>query len=236
MDAAFNLDSFVDSLKKRLEPPVRDHLKNVYSALAISTLAAAVGGYMHLFTDLLQGSFLTTLLSLGLLIALFTVQDNGKNQHIRLGILVGFAFTTGLGMGPLLDIVVSVDPSIVLTAFLGTCIIFTCFTLSALYADHGRWIYLGGTLMSMLTTMSLLALANIFLGSLLLFELHLYLGIFLMCCFVLYDTQLIIEKRKHGDKDYIRHSIDLFIDFVAIFRRLLIILTQKESGKREKRN
>ncbi|CAN7990221.1 unnamed protein product [Ixodes hexagonus] len=204
MEATFNLDSFWSSFNNRLEKPVRDHLKNVYSCLAISTLAAAAGGYVHLFTDFLQGNFMTTLLSLGLLVALFTVQDNGKNQHIRLSILVGFAFTTGLGMGPLLDVVVSVDPSIIATAFVATCAVFACFSLSALYSDHCRWIYIGGTLMSILSMMFVLSLANIFFGSYMLFQMHLYLGLMLFCFFVLYDTQLIIEKRKRGERDYIR--------------------------------
>ncbi|CAN8023635.1 unnamed protein product [Ixodes persulcatus] len=236
MEATFNLNSFWNSFSNRLEKPVREHLQNVYSCLAISTLAAAAGGYVHLFTDFLQGNFLTTLLSLGLLVALFTVQDNGKNQHVRLSILVGFAFTTGLGLGPLLDVVVSVDPSIVATAFVATCAVFACFSLSALYSDHCRWIYIGGTLMSILSMMFVLSLANLFFGSYLLFQMHLYLGLILFCFFVLYDTQLIIEKRKRGERDYIRHSVDLFIDFVSIFRHLLAILTQKESSRREKRN
>lgn len=236
MEATFNLNSFWNSFSNRLEKPVREHLQNVYSCLAISTLAAAAGGYVHLFTDFLQGNFLTTLLSLGLLVALFTVQDNGKNQHVRLSILVGFAFTTGLGLGPLLDVVVSVDPSIVATAFVATCAVFACFSLSALYSDHCRWIYIGGTLMSILSMMFVLSLANLFFGSYLLFQMHLYLGLILFCFFVLYDTQLIIEKRKRGERDYIRHSVDLFIDFVSIFRHLLVILTQKESSRREKRN
>ncbi|XP_050050197.1 probable Bax inhibitor 1 isoform X1 [Dermacentor andersoni] len=229
MEATFNMNAFVNSFNNRLEKPVRDHLKNVYSCLAISTLAAAAGGYVHLFTEFLQGNFLTTLLSLGLLVALFAVPDNGKNQHVRLAILVGFAFTTGLGMGPLLDIVVSVDPSIISTAFLATCAVFTCFSLSALYTDHCRWIYIGGTLMSVLSIMSLFSLVNLFMGSFFLFQTNLYLGVALFCGFVLYDTQLIIEKRKRGERDYIRHSVDLFLDFISIFRRLLIILTQKKS-------
>lgn len=51
-----------------------------------------------------------------------------------------------------------------------------------------------------------------------------------MCGFVLYDTQLIIEKRRHGDKDFISHSVDLFVDLLGIFRRLVIILIQKVSS------
>lgn len=32
---------------------------------------------------------------------------------------------------------------------------------------------------------------------------HMYLGLLVMCGFVLFDTQLIIEKAEHGDKDYV---------------------------------
>lgn len=62
-----------------------------------------------------------------------------------------------------------------------------------------------------------------------LLQAYLYLGLLIMCGFVLYDTQLIIEKRLAGDKDFVTHSIDLFIDFIGIFRRLMVILSQKVS-------
>ena len=43
----------------------------------------------------------------------------------------------------------------------------------------------------------------------------------------MFDTQLIIRKAKNGDKDFIAHSLDLFIDFVQVFRKVLILLMQK---------
>ena len=49
----------------------------------------------------------------------------------------------------------------------------------------------------------MLSLMNLFIGSQLLFEINLYLGLAIMCAFVLYDTQLIVEKRRMGDEDYI---------------------------------
>lgn len=61
------------------------------------------------------------------------------------------------------------------------------------------------------------------------FQTHLYLGLMLMCGFVLFDTQLIIEKRRMGNKDFVQHALELFIDFIGMFRRLVIILTQKVS-------
>lgn len=67
------------------------------------------------------------------------------------------------------------------------------------------------------------------------FQAYLYIGFAVMCGFVLFDTQLIIEKRRRSDKDYVWHSVDLFIDFINIFRYLLIILAQKEDNQSKKR-
>lgn len=136
---------------------------------------------------------------------------------------------SGVGMGPLLDVAIDVNPSIVVTALLGTAVIFGSFSLSAIFAERGRWLYLGGTLMTLLSSLLLLSLANLFVGSYLIFQVHLYLGLLVMCGFVLYDTQLIIEKRRNGDRDFVTHSLTLFTDFISIFKRLLIILTDKVS-------
>ena len=151
-----------------------------------------------------------------------------------MGYLSAFAFFSGMSLGPLLDMAVRIEPSIVPTAFLGTSVIFICFSLASLLSRDRKFLYLGGILMSALSWMLMLGLMNIFLGSRLIFQLNLYGGLVVMCGFVLYDTQLIVEKRRRGDQDFIWHCVDLFIDFINIFRRLLIILAQKEEGKKKR--
>ena len=59
-------------------------------------------------------------------------------------------------------------------------------------------------------------------------QVELYGGLLLFCGFILYDTQLIIERRRRGDRDYVWHSLMLFVDFVDVFRHILVILMQKE--------
>lgn len=226
------LNSFVNSFSNRLEAPVRQHLKNVYGCLSLSTVSAAAGAYVHMYTYLLQAGLLSTLGALGLIFALLFTPDNGKNRLLRLGYLLGFAFLTGLGMGPLLEIVVSIDPSIVVTALVGTSVVFVSFSISSLLSERGQWLYLGGTLISTLNMMVLLSLANIFFRSELVYQAHLYLGLLVMCGFIIYDTQLIVEKNRMGSKDYISHSLNLFLDFIRLFRNLLIILTESKNKKR----
>lgn len=89
--------------------------------------------------------------------------------------------------------------------------------------------------MSGLSFLSLMFLMNIFLGSVMLFKVHMYLGLFIMCGFVLFDTQLIIEKAENGDKDYVWHCVDLFLDFITIFRKLMIILAMNDKDKRKEK-
>ena len=55
-----------------------------------------------------------------------------------------------------------------------------------------------------------------------------------MCGFTLFDTQKIIEKFRMGEKDYVRHAIEIFIDFWILFKRILLILINKE--KQNKNN
>nr|XP_058956950.1 bax inhibitor 1-like [Pocillopora verrucosa] len=218
----------------RLDQPTRQHLKKVYGCLSLSMLIAAVGSGVHLFTDVLKGGFLSAIASIGLLIALGLTPYDGKNQNKRMGILMGFAFCTGLGLGPLMDNVIQIDASIIPTAFFATTLIFVCFTLSALWAEERKFLYLGGTLMSCLSMLCFLSLANLFLGARFFFQIQLYGGLVLFCGFVLYDTQLIVHKHKQGDKDFLWHSIDLFLDFIEIFRRIMIILAQKEDSKKKR--
>ena len=59
------------------------------------------------------------------------------------------------------------------------------------------------------------------------FQAYLWGGLLLFCGFIMWDTQMIIEKKRRGDGDYIAHSVDLFIDFIQVFRKVIIILTQK---------
>lgn len=101
------------------EAPLRQHLKNVYACVSVSLLTTAVGAYVHMFTALLQAGFLSSIVAVGLAMALILTPDNGKNRHQRLGYLIGFAFCTGLGLGPLLELVVRIDPSIVVTSLVG---------------------------------------------------------------------------------------------------------------------
>ncbi|KAL8599678.1 hypothetical protein ACOMHN_065606 [Nucella lapillus] len=218
----------------KLERPVQQHLKNVYACLGMGMLAAAAGGYVSLISNFMQAGLMTALMSVGLMVWLNSTRHCKENFNKRIGIFLAFTFLSGISLGPCLKMAVFIDPSIIPTALLATSVIFISFTIAALLNQNRTFLYMGGMLMSTLSWLIVLSFANIFFGSRLLFNVSMYLGLLVFCAFVLYDTQLIVEKRRLGDDDYIWHSVDLFIDFINIFRKLMIILSSKESEKKRK--
>ncbi|KAG6963442.1 hypothetical protein JG688_00008142 [Phytophthora aleatoria] len=58
----------------------------------------------------------------------------------------------------------------------------------------------------------------------------LYGGLFMFCGYVVFDTQMIIEKASMGDKDVLKHTLDLFMDLMSIFVRILVALLKKNNG------
>lgn len=47
--------------------------------------------------------------------------------------------------------------------------------------------------------------------------------------------QTIVERAEAGDRDDLRHALDLFVDFAAIFVRLLVILLKSQQNKEAER-
>ncbi|XP_064598061.1 probable Bax inhibitor 1 [Liolophura sinensis] len=230
----FSMQAMTDF--SHLEKRVQDHLKNVYTCLFIAMFAAAGGSFLHLYLRFMLPSLITVIGSIGLMLWLAATPHTKQNFTKRMAILGGFATLTGMSLGPLMDYVIRLDPSIIPTAFMGTCVIFGSFSLAALFCRSRTFLYLGGALMSGMMWLFFLSLLNIFLGSQLIFDVTLYLGLLIFCGFVLFDTQLIVEKCRNGDDDFIWHSVDLFLDFINLFRKLLIILSSKEEKKRSNRN
>jgi FtsH-binding integral membrane protein len=147
---------------------------------------------------------------------------------------MAFAFFEGVGIGPLINHVIDIDQQILVVAFLATAAVFVCFSLAAIFAKERSYLYLGGVLSSALAVMSLISLFNIFIRSHVIPWTLMYGGLIVFSLYVVYDTQLIIEKAKFGNYDYVNHSLVFFMDFASIFIRILIILTEKSRKKKKK--
>jgi len=208
---------------------VKDHLVKVYATLAGCLLVSAIGCYIHVTT--LMGGTWSGLISFGLL--LWLMFTDARDEPKRVGILMAFSLFEGLSVGPLVRYSIALNPSIVVTAFLGATTIFACFTAAALLSQKRSLLYMGGFLGSALMMMCLGSFANMFFQSTMFMQMELYFGLLIFCGYVAFDTQLIVHEAESGNKDFVKHSLDLFLDFVQIFVRLLIILSDKENKKRK---
>jgi len=229
----FNLEALLDF--SHLQPRVQNHLKNVYSCLLISTLCATLGVYLSM-TGWLNYPRLALFASIITTVWLFLTDLNAGTQIKCFGLMSATALFTGIYLSPLINLAIDIDPQIVMTAFLLTTMIFTCFTLSALLTKTRTYLYLGGLLGTGTSIMLVLSLMNLFGRSQLIFNINLYLGLFIACGYILFDTQLIIERAIQGDMNYVKHAIFLFIDMVDLFVRILIILLKNSQNKNKKSN
>jgi FtsH-binding integral membrane protein len=218
----------------RLEKNVKSHLMKVYTTMGLALIACAVGSWIHM-AGIFTAGLLTAIGTIVAVIGLMAMAPSEENSAKRFSLLMTIAVMCGINQGPLLQIVASIDPSIIMTAFLATALVFICFSVSSLLSNDRKWIALGGVLSSALAWLLLFGFLNIFIQSQLIYELKLYAGLAIFCGFVLYDTQVIVEKRRQGDDDYIGHCLTLFLDILNIFRHILILLTDKEV-KRDRRN
>lgn len=215
-----------------LTPEIQSHLVQVYAALAWSTMVAAFGIWTFM-SGYMMGGALSLLGGIGCLFAIYATPQ--ENQQRKMAFLTGFAYCKGLTIAPLVASVLEVDPSIVMYAFTCTTVVFASFTLSALFAQRRSYLFLGGMLGSTMSMMLWFSLANLFFRSVRMAWAELYIGLFCFSAYVLYDTQLIVEKAAAGSRDVAAHAAELFIDAVAIFVRILILLAkQKEGGSRKR--
>jgi len=225
-----------------LTKPVQEHLIKVYTTLAFLCLLTAAGSYAHI-TGLFffGGGIISFLIGLISLITITVLPDTPDNKNLRYGLLFNFAFMEGLSIGPLIDLALQINSSghIVLMATTFTSLIFGSFTLSSLLSDRRTFIYLGGILASVISMLFWMSFVNAFIGSKLLFTAELYIGLFVFCGYVIYDTQLIIYRATLGSRDVVRHTLDLFVDLIGILIRILQILIknseEKENARRRDR-
>jgi len=214
---------------------VATHLRDVYAVLCMMVLSATVGSVVHLQMHL-GGTFSGIA---AMLLAVYlgsTSSPYGRFDNTRFLLLLGFGFLKGLSLGSLIEHALYMDSGLVVTALLATTVVFGCFSAAAIFARRRSYLFLGGVLGSVMTYMCIASLANIFLGWTIINEANIYLGLLVFSGYVVFDTQVIIEKATQGNRDVVQHALELFIDFAAIFVRILIILMRnKERDEREKR-
>lgn len=227
------------SVKLPLSPTTQTHVLNVYSQLSQMLLLSSFASYLQMTSTNSIISMLSSISPIALIACLiaFHFTDELRNYSVSKCLLLCFAMMKGFALGPLLSAAFEVDGTVVFTALVSVSLIFISLSLSVIFSPRPAGIYVTGILGSLVSISLWLSLANYFIGSSLLWNFEMWVGLAVFGCYVIYDTQMMIAKANQGSKTVLKHSFELYVDFVALFVRILLLLLKKrESNEKKKKN
>lgn len=230
MESAKKLFNFSD-----IQPKVKDHLSQVYGTLSLGCMAATVGCmYTPLFiVNNMIFLIVGIIATIGLVIKMHMLRGN-HDHGTKFICFLAVAAIDGAFLKPLVSLAQSIDPVILVNALVYTAAIFVSFSLVSLVSKRRSFLFLGGILSSVMIGVSF----GLFTSWLFGFTFMTYFQYNLMMVvvfsfYVIYDTQLIIEKASIGDYDYTLHALELFVDLVRIFIHILRILIENSDRKKK---
>jgi FtsH-binding integral membrane protein len=220
-----------------ITPRVKTHLNQVYGTLSIACMAATASCILmpaFLVQNLVYVIF-SIIATIGLVVTMMSNRGD-RNHGTKFVCLLAIAAIDGASLKPLIELANDIDPMLVVNALIYTAAIFGSFSLASLMTKRRSMLFLGGILSSVMIGMSVGMLFSWIIGysfiSFLGYNIVM-LGVFSF--YVIYDTQLIVEKAHSGDFDYTLHALELFIDLIRIFVHVLRILIEL-SGEKKKKN
>ena len=193
-------------------------LKNTYALLSMTLLFSSLLAYIGMAMNLGHGMALIA--DIAAIAMLWFVLPRTANSSAGIPVIFAITGLFGLGLGPVLNHYVAVNPSIVATALGGTGVIFLGLSGYAL-TTRKDFSFMGGFLMVGMFVVILAALANIFLQMPVLFLVVNAVVILIMSGFILFETSSIIHG---GETNYIMATASLFLSLLNMFQALLHLL------------
>ncbi len=193
-------------------------LKNTYMLLSMTLIFSGVMALVGMSAGLGHGvSLVSSLVAIGLL---WFVLPRTANSSAGIPVLFAITGLLGLGLGPMLNFYMAINPSIVSTALGGTGVIFLGLSGYAL-TTRKDFSFMGGFLMVGLMVVLVAALANIFLQMPVMQLVISGAIVMIMSGLILYQTSEIIHG---GETNYIMAAASLFLSLLNMFQALLHLL------------
>ena len=209
------------SVAHRSDADLVTFIKDTYKLFAATMLAGTAGAYVGVsMAGTIQSMFwFFFILEIALLIGISFVKHKAP---LNLMVLFGFAFVSGLTLGPILARFIGMDggSGIIANAFAMTTVIFGLFSMFAI-KTKSDFTSMGKPLFIALIVVVVFSVINIFLGSSLLNILIQGAVVMLFSFFIIYDTQNIIQGNYETPID---GAVALYLDFFNLFVALLQIM------------
>ena len=193
-------------------------LKNTYMLLSLTLVFSGVMAFIGMSLNLGHGASLVA--TIAAIVLLWFVLPRTANSTAGIPVIFAFTGLLGLGLAPMLNYYLAVNPSIVSTALGGTGVIFLGLSGYAL-TTRKDFSFMAGFLMVGMLVVIVAALANIFLQMPVLSLVGSGAIVMLMSGFILYETSSIIHG---GETNYIMATASLFLSLLNMFQALMHIL------------
>jgi len=194
-------------------------LKNTYMLLSITLIFSAITAFIGMQMQI--GSGMAMISTFGAIGILWFVLPRTANSSAGIPTIFAFTGLIGLGMAPMLNIYLAVNPSVVSTALGGTGVIFLGLSGYVL-TTRKDFNFMGGFLMVGMIVVLVAALANIFLQMPVMGLVVSGAIVMLMSGLILYETSSIIHG---GETNYIMATASLFLSIINLFQALLHLLS-----------
>jgi modulator of FtsH protease len=199
-------------------------LRNTYWLLALSMLPTVLGAWIGVQTGLVVGMSpgIGLVVFLGGAFAFMFAIEKTKHSAVGVGVLLAFTFFMGLMLSRLLSMVLGFKngPSLVMTAFGGTAMVFLAMaTLASLIkrdlSGMGKFLFVGALVIMVA------GIINVFVQSSAAYLTMSVLCIGLFSAYMVYDLKRVIDG---GETNYISATLALYLDIYNVFQSLLALL------------
>lgn len=193
-------------------------IRNTYILLSMTLVFSGFTAFLGVSMGIGHGTALVAnLVAIGLL---WFVLPKAANTGAGIPVIFAFTGLLGLGLGPILNYYLSVNPSIVMTALGGTGVIFLGLSGYAL-TTRKDFSFLGGFVMVGMLVVLGAAILNIFFAIPALFLAINAAIIMIMSAFILWETSSLVNG---GQTNYIMATAGLFLSILNMFQALLHLL------------
>ena len=203
-----------------LKPAVKRQVTKVYAWLSVG-FALAIVGYL---------SPIPRMLALPVTLISYLALYSPMKETYKQAAFVTFAVSKGAS----LHFLQFMPQTLVLQALLYTSFIFVAFSGSILSSPTRYMSYI----MSLISTGTMILLSNSIFSWLFNIRMSLYfelvVGICVFAAYILYDTQVMIYRAEMGQIDILRTAADLYVDAIALFVRIAVLLNDKQEKKKKK--
>jgi modulator of FtsH protease len=199
-------------------------LRNTYWLLALSMVPTVLGAWIGVTTGIMNtmGVGMSAIVFLGGAFGFIYAIEKTKESTTGVYLLLGFTFFMGLMLSRLLSAILgfSNGPSLIMTAFGGTAVVFGAMaTLATVIkrdlSSMGKFLFIGAVMLIVAM------LINIFLQSTALMLTLSVLAIGIFSAFMLFDMKRVIDG---GETNYISATLAIYLDLYNVFQSLLSIL------------